>query len=156
MSAQTITDYLNTNRQRHLDELCAWLRIPSISTQPQHKEDVAQAAVWLAEKMSAAGLENVEVIPTDRHPLVYGDWLHAGGAAPTVLVYGHYDVQPVDPVHLWETPPFQPTVRGESLYARGSSDDKGQTYVHVAAVEALLATTGKLDAVITFVVVAIV
>ncbi len=152
MGVQSITDYLNENRQRHLDELCAWLRIPSVSTQPKHKEDVTQAATWLAEKMSAAGLENVEVIPTDRHPLVYGDWLHASSDAPTVLVYGHYDVQPVDPVHLWETPPFQPTVRGESLYARGSSDDKGQTYVHVAAVEALLKTEGRLPVNVKFIV----
>jgi acetylornithine deacetylase/succinyl-diaminopimelate desuccinylase-like protein len=152
MTDSQLTAYLSENRQRHLDELCDWLRIPSVSTQPKHKEDVAQAAVWLAAKMSAAGLENVEVIPTDRHPLVYGDWLHAGGDAPTVLVYGHYDVQPVDPIELWETPPFQPTVRGESLYARGSSDDKGQTYVHVAAVEALLQTQGKLPVNVKFIV----
>ncbi|MFZ1755628.1 MAG: M20/M25/M40 family metallo-hydrolase, partial [Caldilineaceae bacterium] len=123
MTDRTIAAYLHENRQRHLEEVCDWLRIPSVSTQPQHRGDVEQAAVWLAEKLAAAGLENVEVIPTDGHPLVYADWLHAGSDAATVLVYGHYDVQPVDPLNLWETPPFEPTVRGDSLFARGASDD---------------------------------
>ena len=152
MSDSALTAYLQNHRQRHLDELCDWLRIPSVSTQPQHKGDVQRAAVWLAEKLTAAGLENAEVIPTDGHPLVYAEWLHAGPDAPTVLVYGHYDVQPVDPLHLWETPPFEPTVRGESLFARGASDDKGQTYIHIAAVEALLATTGRLPVNVKFLV----
>lgn len=152
MTDSHLTAYLSAHRQRHLDEVCDWLRIPSVSTQPQHKTDVQRAAVWLAEKLTAAGLENVEVIPTAGHPLVYADWLHAGSAAPTVLVYGHYDVQPVDPVALWQTPPFEPTVRGESLFARGASDDKGQTYIHIAAVEALLATTGALPVNVKFLV----
>jgi len=152
MIDSTLATYLHKNRQRHLDEVCDWLRIPSISTLPEHKADIQQAAQWLAARLTAAGMENVEVIATERYPLVYADWLHAGEDAPTVLIYGHYDVQPVDPVTLWQTPPFEPTVRGEGLYARGASDDKGQTYVHVAAVEALLATTGKLPVNVKFIV----
>ena len=100
-----------------------FLRIPSISTQPERKEDTAVAAQWLADKMKLAGLENVELIATQGHPLVYADWLHTGDA-PTVLIYGHYDVQPAEPLELWASPPFEPEVRDDYLYARGSSDDK--------------------------------
>lgn len=151
MNRSELDSYLQDVRARQLAELCEWLRIPSISTLPQHRADVEQAAGWLAQKMTASGLENVEIIKTSGHPLVYGDWLHAAGA-PTILMYGHYDVQPVDPLALWTSPPFAPTVRGDDLFARGASDDKGQTFVHIAALEALLATRGALPVNVKFVV----
>ena len=136
--------YLAAARERHLNELIDWLRIPSISALPEHKADVHRAAVWLADHLRGLGLDHVQVIESTIHPLVYADWLHAGPDAPTVLCYGHFDVQPVDPINKWDTPPFTPTVRGVDLYARGASDDKGQTLIHVKAVETLLATTGRL------------
>lgn len=151
MNRSELDSYLQDVRARQLAELCEWLRIPSISTLPQHRADVEQAAGWLAQKMTASGLENVEILKTSGHPLVYGDWLHAAGA-PTILMYGHYDVQPVDPLALWTSPPFAPTVRGDDLFARGASDDKGQTFVHIAALEALLATRGALPVNVKFVV----
>ncbi len=148
--AQPLADYLTGARTRQLDELMALLRIPSVSTTAAHQEDVAAAAWWLEEHMHSIGLENVEIIQTSGHPIVYGDWLHAGDGQPTVLIYGHYDVQPVDPLELWLTPPFEPTVRDGRLYARGASDDKGQTFVHLKAVEALLAATGALPVNVKF------
>lgn len=148
----SLSSYLTDARARQLDELCAWLRMPSISTLSEHRADCVAAAEWLADQMRAAGLENVDVIPSARNPLVYGDWLHAGDQAPTVLIYGHYDVQPVDPLELWTTSPFEPTVRDGNLYARGASDDKGQTFLHVKAVEALLATAGRLPVNVKFIV----
>jgi acetylornithine deacetylase/succinyl-diaminopimelate desuccinylase-like protein len=135
--------YVDTERPRLLDELFAFLRIPSISTLPEHQPDVERAARFVADALARAGLEHVEIIPTDRHPLVYADWLHAPGK-PTVLCYGHYDVQPPDPLELWESPPFEPTLRDGNIYARGSADDKGQMYMHVKAVEALRAVNGTL------------
>ncbi len=144
--------YLRNAEAQLLNELCDWLRIPSISTLPQHKEDVERAAAWLARKLTAVGLENVEQVRTGGHPIVYGDWLHAGPDAPTLLVYGHYDVQPADPLELWTSPPFEPSVRGDDLFARGASDDKGQLFAHVAAVQALLATSGSLPVNVKFVV----
>ncbi len=135
----------------YLAELVDFLRIPSISTQPERAAETAAAAQWLADKMKLAGLENIEIIPTQRHPLVYADWLHAGDA-PTVLIYGHYDVQPAEPLELWESPPFEPTVRDDYLYARGSSDDKGQVYIHVKAVEAILRSNGRLPVNVKFIV----
>ena len=143
--------HVREHQSAHLAELNEFLRIPSISTQPERKEDTAVAAQWLADKLTQAGLENVEVISTQRHPLVYADWLHAGDA-PTVLIYGHYDVQPVEPLELWESPPFEPTVRDDFLYARGSSDDKGQIYVHVKAVESILQSNGRLPVNVKFMV----
>ena len=144
--------FLQDAQTRQLDELSEWLRIPSISTLSQHKADVERAAGWLAQKMTAIGLQNVEIIEAGGHPIVYGDWLHAGNDAPTILIYGHYDVQPVDPLELWTSPPFEPSVRGEDLFARGASDDKGQLFAHVAAVEALLETFGALPANVKFLV----
>lgn len=144
--------YAHENRDRFLNELMDFLRIPSVSTQPEHKKDVAAAAAWLATKMTDAGLENVRVIPTANHPLVYADWLHAGVDKPTVLIYGHYDVQPVEPFELWETPPFEPTLKDDYVYARGSADDKGQAYIHVKAVQAYLATDGRLPVNLKFIV----
>jgi acetylornithine deacetylase/succinyl-diaminopimelate desuccinylase-like protein len=134
-------EFVRSNQERFLEELFQFLRIPSISTLPENKEDVARAAQFVAGSLKAAGLENVEIIPTAGHPLVYADWLHAPGA-PTVLCYGHYDVQPPDPLELWNTPPFEPTLRDGNIYARGSADDKGQMYMHVKAVETLMAVHG--------------
>ncbi|MDX2149240.1 MAG: dipeptidase [Bryobacteraceae bacterium] len=135
--------YIKENEARFLEELKDFIRIPSISTAPEHAGDVRRAAEFVAESLKKAGIENVEIIPTAKHPLVYGDWLHAPGK-PTVLCYGHYDVQPADPLELWESPPFEPTIRNGNLYARGAVDDKGQMYMHVKAVEALRAVNGTL------------
>ncbi len=134
-------EFARQNSRRFLDELLDMLRIPSISTLPEHKADIERAARFVAEDLKRTGLENVEIIPTDGHPMVYADWLHAEGK-PTVLCYGHYDVQPVDPVDEWETPPFEPHIRNENIYARGSSDDKGQVFMHMKALEALMKTGG--------------
>jgi acetylornithine deacetylase/succinyl-diaminopimelate desuccinylase-like protein len=139
-----LEDFVRENESRLLDELLNLLRIPSISTLPEHRQDVAQAAQFVAASLKQAGIENVEVIPTEKHPLVYADWLHAPGK-PTVLCYGHYDVQPPDPLELWKSPPFEPSIRDGNIYARGACDDKGQMYMHVKAVDALRAAhSGKL------------
>jgi acetylornithine deacetylase/succinyl-diaminopimelate desuccinylase-like protein len=138
-----IETYVQQHRSRLLEELKDFIRIPSISTLPEHKGDVERAAQFVAESLRLAGLENIEIIPTAKHPLVYADWLHAPGK-PTVLCYGHYDVQPADPLELWVTPPFEPTERNGNLYARGAVDDKGQMYMHIKALEALRAVNGTL------------
>jgi acetylornithine deacetylase/succinyl-diaminopimelate desuccinylase-like protein len=141
--SQATNLFVEQNKPRLLDELKTFLRIPSVSTLPEHVPDVQRAAQFVADSMKSAGLENIEIIPTAKHPLVYADWLHAPGK-PTVLCYGHYDVQPPDPLNEWISPPFEPEVRDGNIYARGSADDKGQMYMHIKAVEALLATTGTL------------
>ncbi len=135
--------YAASNRDRFLAELMDFVRIPSVSGQPRHAPHVRRAAEWLAGRLRRAGLDHVTVIPTPRHPIVYADWLHAPGR-PTILVYGHYDVQPADPVAAWRTPPFEPTLRGPNLYGRGACDDKGQLFAHVKALEAYLKTGGRL------------
>jgi acetylornithine deacetylase/succinyl-diaminopimelate desuccinylase-like protein len=135
-----VDPFVTENQSTFLNELLEFLRIPSISTLPEHKEEVARAARFVADALRRAGLEHVEVIPTAKHPLVYADWLHAPGK-PTVLCYGHYDVQPPDPIDLWNTPPFEPSIRDGNIYARGACDDKGQMYMHVKAVEALRAVS---------------
>src|SRR5262245_33200475 len=145
----SIDSFVQENEQRLLDELITFLRIPSISTLPENKSDVERAAHFVAEALGDAGLENVEIIPTAGHPLLYADWLHAPGK-PTVLCYGHYDVQPPDPLELWETPPFEPTVRNGNIYARGAVDDKGQMYAHIKALEALRALNGTFPLNIKF------
>jgi len=145
----SVDEYVEKNRERFLAELIELLRIPSISTLPEHKADVHKAADHVAARLAEAGLDNVEVIPTAGHPLVYGEWMGAPGK-PTVLCYGHYDVQPPDPLDEWESPPFQPTVRDGNLYARGAADDKGQMYTHIKAVEALRAVTGSLPVNVKF------
>jgi acetylornithine deacetylase/succinyl-diaminopimelate desuccinylase-like protein len=142
MSA-AIDDYIRQNRLRLFDELIDFIRIPSISTLPEHRGDVERAARFVHDSLQRAGVENIEIIPTAGHPLVYADWLHAPGK-PTVLCYGHYDVQPADPLDLWITPPFEPTERNGNLYARGAVDDKGQMYMHIKAIEALRAVHGTL------------
>ncbi len=141
--SQATNLFVEQNQPRFLEELKTFLRIPSVSTLPEHIPDVQRAAHFVADSMKSAGLENIEIIPTAKHPLIYADWLHAPGK-PTVLCYGHYDVQPPDPLDEWITPPFEPTVRDGNIYARGSADDKGQMYMHIKAIEALLAVTGTL------------
>lgn len=138
-----IIDFINTNRDRYLDELKDYLAIPSISALPEHKEDVRRCAEWTADEMRRIGMQNVRLEETPGHPIVYGDWLGAEGA-PTILFYGHYDVQPVDPLDLWESPPFEATIRDGEIYARGSADDKGQVFMHFKAIEAHLKQNGKL------------
>ena len=133
--------YLAAHQERYLEELLDFLRIPSISALPERAPDVARAGHWVAQRLTAAGVENVEMLPTGGHPVVYGDWLHAPGK-PTILIYGHFDVQPVDPVELWTHPPFEPTVAGDRVYARGASDDKGNMLAPILAVEALLLGEG--------------
>jgi acetylornithine deacetylase/succinyl-diaminopimelate desuccinylase-like protein len=135
--------YAQTNRRRFVEELKEFIRFPSISSQPQHAADVRKCGEWLAKHMKHVGLGQVSLIPTRRHPLVYGEWKRAPGH-PTVLIYGHFDVHPADPLHKWRSPPFGPQVRGNNLYGRGSCDDKGQMFVHVKAIESLLRTTGRL------------
>ncbi len=135
--------YLDDNQSRFLDELFDYLRIPSVSSTSEHADDVQRAAEWVASRFGTAGIENVEIMPTGGHPVVYGDWLHAPGK-PTVLIYGHFDVQPADPFELWTTPPFEPEIREDRIYARGASDDKGNSLIPILAVEALIATNGRL------------
>ncbi|HXV75014.1 MAG TPA: dipeptidase, partial [Candidatus Polarisedimenticolaceae bacterium] len=137
-----IATYLERNRERHLAELVELLSIPSISTDSSHAGDVRRAAEWLHRRLDRAGCSLVETIATGGHPIVYGEWSGAPGR-PTILVYGHYDVQPVDPLHQWTSPPFEPEVRDGQLYARGAADDKGQMIVHVNALEAHLAVAAS-------------
>ena len=131
------------NRDRYVEELKQYLAIPSISALPAHKDDVRKGAEWTAAEMRRIGLHNVRVEETPGHPAVYGEWLGAEGA-PTILFYGHYDVQPVDPLNLWTSPPFEATVRDGEIYARGAADDKGQVFMHFKAVEAHLKQSGRL------------
>src|SRR5213592_3867718 len=146
-----VIDFINVNRERYLEELKALLAIPSISALTQHAGDVRRCADWCADEMRRIGLQNVKLIDTPGNPVVYGDWLGASGA-PTILFYGHYDVQPVDPVALWESPPFEPTVRDGEIYARGSADDKGQVFMHFKAVEAHLKQNGRLPVNMKFII----
>src|SRR6267154_901404 len=142
--ASPAVDFARSNQPRFLEELKTLLRIPSISTLDEHKSDVRKAAEFVATELRRIGMENVEIIPTKGHPLLYADWLHAAGK-PTVLMYAHYDVQPPDPLDEWHTPPFEPTERNSNLYARGAVDDKGQLWMEVKALESLMqAHGGKL------------
>ncbi len=138
-----LTEYIDSKRDENLSELKEFLRIPSVSTKSEHKPDVERAAQWVAGKLRGAGLENIEIVPTKMHPLVYGESLRAPGK-PTVLFYGHYDVQPAEPLELWTSPAFEPTVRDGNLFGRGTADDKGQVHIHLKALEALLKTSGTL------------
>src|SRR6476659_9960440 len=139
----SVIDFINTHRDRYVEELKKYLAIPSISALPQHQDDVKRCAEWTAGEMTRIGLQNVKLVETPGFPVVYGDWLGAPGA-PTILFYGHYDVQPVDPLDLWESPPFEATVRDGEIYARGSADDKGQIFMHFKAIEAHLKQNGRL------------
>jgi acetylornithine deacetylase/succinyl-diaminopimelate desuccinylase-like protein len=142
-TVNNVIDFINMNRDRYLDELKALLAIPSISALPEHSADVKRCAEWCADEMRRVGLQNVRLVDTPGNPVVYGDWLGAHGA-PTILFYGHYDVQPVDPLNLWVSPPFEATIRDGEIYARGSADDKGQVFMHFKAVEAHLKQNGRL------------
>jgi acetylornithine deacetylase/succinyl-diaminopimelate desuccinylase-like protein len=147
---ERVIDFINVNREKYLDELKALLAIPSISALPEHKADVVRCAEWCGDEMRRVGLQNVRLFETPGFPIVYGDWLGAPGA-PTILFYGHYDVQPVDPLDLWQTPPFEATVRDGEIFARGAADDKGQVFMHLKAVEAHLKQGGKLPVNIKFI-----
>ncbi|MDX2063162.1 MAG: dipeptidase [Bacteroidia bacterium] len=140
-----LLNYITAHRQRFLDELFDWLRIPSVSAQPQHRPDMDRAAQWLADRLSELGPTTVELLPTPGLPIVYAEF-RVGPDAPTVLIYGHYDVQPAEPFELWESPPFEPRLGllggEEKIFARGACDDKGQVYMHVKATEALLRNGG--------------
>jgi acetylornithine deacetylase/succinyl-diaminopimelate desuccinylase-like protein len=142
MADSTALQFLTDNKARFLEELKALLRIPSVSTLPEHTADTRRAAEFCAAELKRIGMEHVELIETAGHPLVYADWLHAAGR-PTVLCYGHYDVQPPDPLDEWISPPFEPAERDGNLYARGAVDDKGQMWMHVKALESLLAVSGE-------------
>src|SRR3954466_16110598 len=144
-----VVDYINVNRDRYVDELKQYLAIPSISALPEHAGDTRRAAEWTAAALRNAGLENVRLIDTPGNPVVCGDWLHAPGK-PTILFYGHYDVQPVDPADLWTAPPCEATIRDGEIYARGAADDKGQVFMHIKAVEAHLKKSGSLPVNIKF------
>src|SRR5437016_4358415 len=130
----TTLDYIKSNEKRFLDELFDLLRIPSVSADSARKGDVARAAEWVKNSLVKAGADKVEISPTSGHPIVYGEKI-IDASLPTVIVYGHYDVQPADPVNLWQTPPFEPQIRDGKIYARGSCDDKGQVYMHIKAFE---------------------
>ena len=136
-------EYLTTNRARYEGELLDFLSIPSISALPEHAADVRRAGEWVAQRLTTAGMQNIEIMETGGHPVVYADWLHAPGK-PTILIYGHFDTQPVDPIELWDSPPFTPVVKDGRVYARGASDDKGNMFAPILALEALLKNTGKL------------
>jgi acetylornithine deacetylase/succinyl-diaminopimelate desuccinylase-like protein len=142
-SAEAAIAYARGNRPRFLRELMDFMRIPSISAQPRFAPEVARCAAWLADHMEKIGLEGIRRIPAKGGPLVYGQWLRKPGL-PTVLIYGHYDVQPVDPASKWKTPPFEPRILEGSLHGRGASDDKGQLFTHLSAIESLLKASGAL------------
>lgn len=144
--------YAGSHRDQFLSELKDFLSIPSISAVAEHQTDVQHTAQWLADHFTSIGLHHAQVHQTDGHPIVTADWLEAGANKPTVLIYGHYDIQPVEPLDLWQTPPFQPDVRDNYIYARGTADDKGQVFIHAKVIESYLKTTGKLPVNVKFVV----
>ena len=140
--AKKAVEYAHVNRERFIKELSEFIKIESISTDDEYKPQLEKAAEWAADHLRKIGIENVKIMPTGGHPVVYGEWLKKPGA-PTVLIYGHYDVQPVDPVELWETPPFGATVKGDYLFGRGASDMKGQVMATLNAVESVMKTGGS-------------
>lgn len=141
--------YLTQHRSVHIEELTHWLTIPSVSSDPQCADEMVRCAEYTARLLTEAGMEQVEILPTRGHPLVTGQWLHAPGA-PTVLIYGHYDVQPADPLELWETGPFEPHIKDDTIVARGATDDKGQVFMHIKAIQAMLKTSGSLPVNVKF------
>ncbi|HUP90338.1 MAG TPA: dipeptidase [Longimicrobiales bacterium] len=143
MSTDAVHKYIDQNKQRFQDELFEFLRIPSVSAKADHKADVLKAAQWVESRAKEIGMK-VKLHETKGHPIVVAEWREAGANAPTILIYGHYDVQPEEPVELWESPPFEPTIRDGKIYARGSVDDKGQLYLHLKALESHLKANGKL------------
>lgn len=133
---EKLVKYINDNRNKYVGELKDFLKIPSISNNPDNKKDIERCADWLLKEFSKIGLQNAKLFQTEGNPIVYGDWLKAGKDKPTVLIYGHYDVQPVDPIELWTYPPFEPTIKDNIIYARGTTDDKGQLFIHLKCIEA--------------------
>ncbi|MGH9805151.1 MAG: M20/M25/M40 family metallo-hydrolase, partial [Candidatus Acidiferrales bacterium] len=148
---QKVTDYIQQNYERYLQELREFCAIPSVSTRSEHKKDILRCAEWVAGQMRTIGLENIRIIPTAGHPLVYADWMHAPGK-PTLLFYGHYDVQPAEPLELWQSPPWDLTLRNGELYARGVVDDKGQVFMHFKALEAFMKMQDKLPLNVKFII----
>src|SRR6185503_14297887 len=141
--AKDLDSYLAASQARARDELYDFLRIPSVSARSEHNADTARAAGWVADSMRHIGIK-ATVHKTIGHPIVVGEWRNAKPGSPTILIYGHYDVQPAEPLDLWDSPPFEPTLRDGKIFARGSVDDKGQLYLHIKALEAHLAARGSL------------
>jgi acetylornithine deacetylase/succinyl-diaminopimelate desuccinylase-like protein len=139
---QKALEYAGENHERFLADLKEIVAIPSVSMQDEHKNDMVRAAEWLALRLTALGMDKVQLLPTEKHPVVFGEWMKAGEAAPTVLIYGHYDVQPVDPIDLWDTQPYEATLKGDQVFGRGTSDMKGQAVGTLAAVESIVRTSG--------------
>ncbi len=146
---EEIIKHIKANKDKSIEELKEYLRIPSISTSSSHKKDMMNCAKFVSKKLKDAGIAKVKIIPTKGHPLVYGEWLKAPGK-PTVLIYGHYDVQPVDPIKLWKSDPFEPIVKDGKIWARGANDNKGQNFVHIKSVEAFMKTQKKLPVNVKF------
>jgi acetylornithine deacetylase/succinyl-diaminopimelate desuccinylase-like protein len=146
-----IINHIKNNKQTYIEELKDFLRIPSISTLSENKKDVADCAEFVSENLKKIGLNRVEIFKTEGHPIVYGEWLGAPGK-PTILVYGHYDVQPVDPIELWNNPPFEPTIKNGKIFARGATDDKGQVFMHFKSVEAFFKNEGSLPVNIKYII----
>jgi len=145
-------EFIDANNDSFLSELKDFLRFPSVSTREKNNQDVENCANWLAKNMVESGLKNVEIIKTKGHPLIYADNLDAGQDKPTVLIYGHYDVQPEDPIDLWDSPPFEPVVKDGKIYGRGTADDKGQVFTHIKAVQSLMKAEGKLPVNVKFII----
>jgi len=146
-----VITFIKDNQQNYTEELKDFLKIPSISTLPEHKDDINRCAEFVADKLKNAGMSKVNIFQTEGHPLVYGEWLGAPGK-PTVLIYGHYDVQPVDPIELWDNPPFDPVIKDGKIFARGATDDKGQMFIHIKSVEAFFKTEGSLPLNVKFII----
>jgi acetylornithine deacetylase/succinyl-diaminopimelate desuccinylase-like protein len=146
----SVINFLKSNFDNSVEELKEYLRIPSISTLESHNGEMKRCSEFVADKLKSAGMERVEIYSTEGHPLVYGEWLKQPGK-PTVLIYGHYDVQPVDPIDLWNSDPFEPVIKDEKLYARGANDDKGQNFVYIKSVEAYMKTVGSLPVNVKFI-----
>jgi acetylornithine deacetylase/succinyl-diaminopimelate desuccinylase-like protein len=141
-NVQQAIEYARKNQDKYLNDLIEIVAIPSISTTPENKPDMDRAAEWMSSRLRKLGMNKVQIMPTGGHPVVYGEWLEAGTNKPTVMVYGHYDVQPVDPVELWDTPPFEGKIKGDNLFGRGTSDMKGQVVASMSAVESIINTSG--------------
>jgi acetylornithine deacetylase/succinyl-diaminopimelate desuccinylase-like protein len=144
MDLESALVYARAHREKSLEELKEFIRFASVSAQPRHAGDTAKCAQWLADHLTGIGLEQVQIVPTARHPLVHAEWRHAPQGIPTVLIYGHYDVQPAEPLEEWRSPPFEPLVRGDHIYGRGADDNKGQMLAHVKAIESFLKSAGAL------------
>src|SRR5438309_5807838 len=138
----TLAEFIDSRRDQNLAELNELLRIPSVSAKSEHKPDIERAAKWVADNLRTAGFKSIEIVPTALHPLVYAESLEGPGK-PTILFYGHYDVQPAEPLELWTSPAFEPTVREGNLFGRGTADDKGQVHIHLKALESLQKVNGK-------------